>query len=70
MALASKMVEFIGLRFEQQPAECGGVVKISIVKEESLAVDFFVAGQVIEPQPNCIARSSYKSVYGVAFFEQ
>ena len=40
------------------------------MKEESLAIEFFVAGQMVKAKPNCIAGASYQSVNCVALFEQ
>ena len=67
MALSRQMINLVWVKLKNQTSYRRGVIEIRIVQKESLAVNGFIGGQVIESLTNRIAIAAYKSMDGVAF---
>src|SRR5205085_921139 len=70
MALAGEVINFRRTHLGENAAERGPIGEIAVMEEEALAIDIFVAAQMLDARAEKIARSPNDSMNGIAFFQQ
>src|SRR6202022_5020758 len=70
MGLARQVIKLARTDFAKNAAQCRRVRQIAVMEKQTLAVDLFVAPQMLNPRTEQIARPADDSMNRVALFQK